>query len=797
MYHQEKPEERKVIIVKKKDKKVDIEPVTKLTKEQKKQQKQELQLKKKQDAYLLGRVPFLHAYDRLGMIEPVAGTFSRAYTVNAPDVEFREALDMTKVRTVFREILDEFSDFEMQFFIQNTLIPLDSYMDTVLLQQHREREVNLMIGEYNRMLEDNVSTGHNNFSRSVIFVLYTKADIADQAASKFEHIDEVVREKFAKLYGYEIRPMTLAERLYGFHQMFNPESEEYESIKEFTEKLESGEVSVKQMVRPHAYNAKARNSLRVGDKYVRVLFVNSFPAIIPDSILGDLMGISSTCLLSLRHAPMDMDFATELVDKLVESNTIEKKRKIRDTYADRQKARIKVDKSLKDENEVIYFNDAAKKLLDETKETDGHILQTSVMIALISEDEEALERDTKLLRISASKYACQIRTANLQQDLAFQSIFPGAAMKLDINRIYNTQTMSAVQPMAVADLFARIRAFHGLNEINDNFILLDRKNFLTGIISGVEHSGKSVAMKREMANTLMTTNDEVICITRDAAPLRKFASELGGVVMDPWHPDPFALAADEGASAKGLILSAYANFAMDVDDFHKPKEDRLNISKDIEAEVVRIADKPNWNQAVAEMNADRAAFGHLLNGKCLKALHPEHKDFDSVPGRLKIIACESDKEAGKTEYILMAAAVADYAKRKMKEGKTVWVYLEGIDFLEYITSGSDFLASIVKRMREIGAPLTMVVQDAVRIFANTDAKLEYCYLLKQTSYFKLLSQGPVERREYGEKLNIPSSLVPYITEREPGQGIIITPSANIAFNDRFAGVEDDFYKIFA
>lgn len=141
MYHQEKPEERKVIIVKKKDKKVDIEPVTKLTKEQKKQQKQELQLKKKQDAYLLGRVPFLHAYDRLGMIEPVAGTFSRAYTVNAPDVEFREALDMTKVRTVFREILDEFSDFEMQFFIQNTLIPLDSYMDTVLLQQHREREV--------------------------------------------------------------------------------------------------------------------------------------------------------------------------------------------------------------------------------------------------------------------------------------------------------------------------------------------------------------------------------------------------------------------------------------------------------------------------------------------------------------------------------------------------------------------------------------------------------------------------------------------------------------------------------
>jgi hypothetical protein len=114
----------------------------------------------------------------------------------------------------------------------------------------------------------------------------------------------------------------------------------------------------------------------------------------------------------------------------------------------------------------------------------------------------------------------------------------------------------------------------------------------------------------------------------------------------------------------------------------------------------------------------------------------------------------------------------------------------------YSTPGSDFLIKFLELTEEMKMPVTMVVQDSVHIIANDNAVIEYDYLMKKISYYKLLSQGPVERRKYVDRLNIPESLVTYITDREPGEGIIITPSANIAFNDRFERRDNPFYARF-
>ena len=56
--------------------------------------------------------------------------------------------------------------------------------------------------------------------------------------------------------------------------------------------------------------------------------------------------------------------------------------------------------------------------------------------------------------------------------------------------------------------------------------------------------------------------------------------------------------------------------------------------------------------------------------------------------------------------------------------------------------------------------------------------------------------GPIDRKYFAEKLKIPKILVPYITDREPKEGIIISPSLNIAFNDHFESHDEPFFRIF-
>ena len=56
--------------------------------------------------------------------------------------------------------------------------------------------------------------------------------------------------------------------------------------------------------------------------------------------------------------------------------------------------------------------------------------------------------------------------------------------------------------------------------------------------------------------------------------------------------------------------------------------------------------------------------------------------------------------------------------------------------------------------------------------------------------------GPVERKKFVERLNISQQLIPYFVDREPGEGILITPSVNVAFNDHFEDKDNEFYKLF-
>lgn len=108
-----------------------------------------------------------------------------------------------------------------------------------------------------------------------------------------------------------------------------------------------------------------------------------------------------------------------------------------------------------------------------------------------------------------------------------------------------------------------------------------------------------------------------------------------------------------------------------------------------------------------------------------------------------------------------------------------------------------YLLKYLKASSDIRNVVTVLVQDAVGLMAaNVSSAIAVEELVSSCGYVKLLNQGPIERKRFTDVLNIPNALLPYITYVEPGQGLIITPVSNVAFNDNFLEKGNEFTKLF-
>ena len=134
-----------------------------------------------------------------------------------------------------------------------------------------------------------------------------------------------------------------------------------------------------------------------------------------------------------------------------------------------------------------------------------------------------------------------------------------------------------------------------------------------------------------------------------------------------------------------------------------------------------------------------------------------------------------------------------------KNNITNWIFLDEIDEFLTVTHGEDVILSYLLRYlkgnSDIRNVVTVLVQDAVELMTTIAGSLALEELVCGCGYVKLLNQGPIERKKFTEVLNIPNALLSYITNVEPSQGLIITPTSSVAFNDNFLEKDNEFTKI--
>lgn len=767
------------------------------------------------------KIPYIRCYEEEGMIEISSHVFTKAYIVEPVKPENIGNFEESFLNKYFTMLLNNIpDDMSCQFVIHNRIVKKEDFLKNVLLIP-KDDIPNEITDNYNQEIARNMDIGHNNTKKNTYFVLSVHADIPDEAVNRFREIDETIRALFHNIYKINAVGQTVAGRLKTMYSMFNSgrntfgQKADLRGDGEFSIKnMARMKLSTKDMIAPISIKNYDKTALILNDDtYVRTFFISCLPETLSSNFVSDITSVSSNMIYSMQIDPMDAQPGFDEISSIIADNTIVRQHRKLDTVQDRRNKVMEREEIMRKQNEEMYFANQALNVFKEAIASNNKVKLCTFAIAIYADSIETLDRDTKLLKISCSKFACQIKCLFGRQLQGLQTILPLCNCKIDARRAFPTNKLASMQPLSIHDVLKRDGMYNGLNAINDNLVLINRKNStnFAGIISGTEHSGKTIQHKREILNALLSSDDKIYIVSNNT-DYDNFVRSFGGQIVNSIDMNAFNMPKHYGIInndqySKSVMLEAvldclvkHGRIENDLEFFEKEEEIERRNNR-IETEIRNIlhaqncgdVDFDNINTVVHYVKTNDAEYPYLSDAidTIANSWHGENSIDTLFSNRINLIRYD-----GKLGLILTLDTLFTSSIELRKRNQGCWIFVDSIDAMLSSDQCSSYLVDVIQKFNMIKIPTTFVIDSTVKLLSDVNVPLRLTDFVNACGYFKLLNQGVIERKFYVQTLNIPSSLESYITTAEPGNGIILTPASNVAFDDNYSGQNTEFYQIF-
>lgn len=775
-------------------------------------------------------IPYLSVYKN-GIIETDPGVFTKSYRIE--DVNFKIATDEEQMNIFnrYQDLLNTFdSDIKMQLVVFNRNMDEQHVHEKILIPFMRDN-LNEYREEYNNMLIDKMKEGRNNITKEKYITLSIQADSIDDAFTKFAKLDTEVSTAIKRINGVETQPMTAIERLEVLADIFNDNndnSEFYQRANINGKDVESFDfgwmakqgLTTKDLIGPASFSF-SKDYIEIGNKFARTLFIDNLPTFMNANVLAEITEINSNMLVSLNFNKLRPDKAMSLLkNQLININS---------NVVDAQKRAAKSGYSPDlISPELLRAQREAQELMDDVTTRNQSLILTTFVITLLADTLDDLNKNMDLLKTVMGKFMCQIKTLNYQQEKGFSSTLPLGRCDVFVDRLLTTESVAIFIPFSSQELTQNNGMYYGLNAVSKNLILFNRKNSknANGVILGTPGSGKSFTAKREMINVILNTDDDIYIIDpeREYLPL---AQLLGGEVVkiavggttylnpmdmdinygndDENKTDPIAMKCDfigglcETMSGDKRALTATQKSIVDrcVRILYQPYlEHMMELQKIDSNNTCDMKASPTlkdfYEMLLSQQEYEAQSLALSLERFCIGSLDTFAHHTNVSRKKRFIVYDVKDIGSGMKELGLQVClnAVWNQIIENKKIGRYTWFYLDEFYLLTQTDSSASFLQQVYKRARKWQGIPTGITQNVGDLLASPQART----ILNNCDFILMLNQSPIDKMQLADMLNISQTQLSYITNSDPGQGLIYTGKSIVPFIDRFP-TDTKLYKV--
>lgn len=285
--------------------------------------------------------------------------------------------------------------------------------------------------------------------------------------------------------------------MFNFTKKGNSPEKESDPILESEKIYQEGLMDLQDLLAPSAIQI-APQFIKVGETYVRTLFVMTYPRYLHSNWFSPIINIDIPMDISMFVHPIP---TYEILKTLRKTATQVESRQ----NMEREAGLIR-DPGL--ETAISDIDDLRDKLQQGTE----HFFRFGLYLSIYGKDEKELSDAQKTIEAILEAQLVYSKTAILKTEQGFNSSLPLANDELDIGTNMNSSPLSTTFPFVSSTLSSNSGILYGINRHNNSLVIFDRFQMENAnmVLFAKSGAGKSYTVKLEVLRSMMLGTSVVI-----------------------------------------------------------------------------------------------------------------------------------------------------------------------------------------------------------------------------------------------------------------------------------------------
>ena len=670
--------------------------------------------------------------------------------------------------------------------INNHHMKRSDFEDSVLMKPKSDG-LNEYRDEYNDVILSKATDANGILQEKYVTITVGKKNI-EEARAYFTRTEVDLVAHFAAL-GAKCSPMSAIERLRALHDFYRS-GEENAFAFDIRKAARNGH-DFKDYICPDSIE-KHSDYLMLGERYARVLYLKDYASYIKDSMVAELTEMSRSMMLSIDILPVPTDEAVREVENRllgVETNITNWQRK--QNQNNNFSAVVPYDMELQRKE--------SKEFLDDLTTRDQRMFFAVITMVITADSKEELDQDTETILATARKHMCQMAVLKYQQMDGLNTVLPIGTRKINAFRTLTTESLAVFIPFKVQEIMDKGGIYFGENAISHNLILCNKENLLnqSAFVLGVPGSGKSFSVKELIAFLILNTDDDILVCDPEGeyAPLVEAMGDLGSVIR-------VSAGGRDRLNAMYMVDGYGENNPIVV-----KSEFIMSLVEQIDKKGVGPQHKSVIDRCIAQVYRDAYEMSTVptlctLREKLLEQPEAEAKQIALslelyTTGSLDIFGKQSNVDLEKrvivfdihglgaqlkpTGLLVITDTMLNRVTLNWKRGKRTHVFIDEFHVVFENEFSAQFFNSAWRQFRKRNAFPTAITQNVEYLLDSVQAST----MLSNSEFIVMLNQAASDREELAKLLNISNEQMSYITNADPGCGLIKYGGSLVPFVNRF------------